>query len=237
MSRNPSESPSVIVMLAPVAIVLSVYSFAFLSPQQAKVRSTQAQYDTLSKTHHESVHEIERIRFQLGQLNKETRDVDALVEEQQQIHSELATRRSQLRHQLESHSLPAATMQRVTRLMESHRLRVMESQQDSSAAGQAEEALKSIRDLLKDDRSPVQSRFNSRQHSHPAKAGPNHTHFSREIYKLKIRGRFQDLQAALETLSEQLEHVLPLSLQMESIELNSNEARQSLRNWTLTIMV
>ena len=52
-----------------------------------------------------------------------------------------------------------------------------------------------------------------------------------------VRGRFHDLQAALESLGDQLDHVLPLSLQMEPLELNSSEARQSARIWTLTILV
>ncbi|MEL6109026.1 MAG: hypothetical protein AAFU85_23715, partial [Planctomycetota bacterium] len=59
----------------------------------------------------------------------------------------------------------------------------------------------------------------------------------REVYRLKVRGRFLDLQSALRSLSTELEQVLPLSLQMESLELQSSEARQSMRIWTLTIVV
>ena len=89
--------------------------------------------------------------------------------------------------------------------------------------------LKSIRDLLKDDESQAASTYKPHHNSH--------AHFAREVYKLKVRGRFQDLRAALETLKNQFQHVLPLSLQMESMELDSTEARQSDRIWTLTIMV
>ena len=234
MSQKQPQSPSLIVMLAPVAIVLVVYSFAFYSPQQAKLRSAQTRFNALSETHHQTEHEITDLRIELGQLKKQMREVDAQLDEHQQVQGELSARRDQMRHELESHSLPAATMQSVTRLMEAHQLRVIESQQDPGAASQAERILKSVRDLLKED--PIPGKSDHSAHHHTT-TGSQHKHFTREVYKLKVRGRFQDLQAALETLATQLEHVLPLSLQMEPMELNSSEARQSQRNWTLTIMV
>ena len=180
---------------------------------------------------------------------KEIRQLADQTHDLQHARDELLAQRNQMRHELESHALPAATMQRVTRLMETHQLRVIESQQDSGAASQAEKVLKSVQDLLKDDPS-TKSKFahdhthghthhspTSHHQAHHAHSHDGHTHFEREVYKLKVRGRFQDLQAALEALAAELEHVMPLSLQMEPMELDSSEARQSQRVWTLTIMV
>lgn len=242
MTQKQPEPPSKILMLAPMAIVLIVYCFGFFSPQQSKLRSTQARYDTLSETHHQTEHDITDIQYESGKFKKQMRDLDSQIHDLQHGHDDLLAKRSQLLHELESHSLPAATMQGVTRLMEEHQLHVIGSQPDSGAARQMETTLKSVRDLLKDDESRSNSHLASHHGSHHAhhthhRASPQHTHFAREVYKLKVRGRFQDLQAALESLADQLEHVLPLSLQMEPIELDSTEARQSQRVWTLTILV
>ena len=227
MTQKQTEQPSKIIMLAPIALVLAVYSFAFYAPQQSELRGAQSQYESLAESHHETEHQITDIRLKSGRVKKEMRDLNSQIEELEKQRTELVSRRFQMRHQLESHSLPAATMQRVTRLMETHQLRVLESQPDSSAASQVDQTLKLVRNLLKDE-SPAKS--NSLSHH-------SHTHFTREVYKLTVRGRFHDLQAALESLGDQLDHVLPLSLQMEPLELNSSEARQSARIWTLTILV
>ena len=246
MTQNQSQQPSKIVMLAPVAIVLAAYSFMFFSPQQSKLQGAQRRFDSLSATHHETEHEITSIRIESNRVKKEIRQLGDQIHDFQHARDELLGQQDQMRHQLDSHSLPAATMQRVTGLMEKHRLRVLESQQDSSAARQAERTLKSVRDLLKDDKSPANhtTHHNSHhghthhpKHEHHTSAFPHHSHFTREVYKLKVRGRFQDLKAALQSLAEELEHVLPLSIQMEPMELDSNEARQSERIWTLAILV
>ena len=118
---------------------------------------------------------------------------------------------------------PAATMQRLTSLMESHRMLVLESQPEAGSSHQVNEVVRPVIDLLADRK--ASSKLVS-----SASDG-------REIYEVKIRGRFQDLQSALKSLSVDLEHVVPLSLQMESLELSSSQAHQSQRIWTLKILV
>lgn len=229
MTQTQPEQPSKITMLAPMALVLAVYSFMFFSPQQSKLSSAQARFEDLSETHHDTEHEITNTQRETAGIRRDLRELDSKIGDLREQRTEIATKRFRMLHQLESHSLPAAKMQIVTRLMKTHRLSVIESQKDSGAASQAEKVLKSVRDLLQDDTSSTKSA------SYHSKA--THTHFAREVYKLKVRGRFQDLQAALESLAEQGQQMLPLSLQMESMELDSTEARQSQRIWTLTIMV
>ena len=217
------EEPSKILMLAPIAIVLMVYSFMFFTPQQSAIRSAQERFESLSASHHEIEHGITDTRIQSAKLRSELRDIEAQFETSQRERSELVALRQQMRAQLESPSRPAATMERVTRLMEGHRLQVLESQPDAGQFKQAEKAVQPIRDLLA-DREASGARKNASQSE-------------REVYELKVRGRFQDLQSALRSLSTELKQVLPLSLQMESLELQSTEARQSDRIWTLTILV
>ena len=224
MSRNRQEEPSKIVMLAPVAIVLVVYSFLFHSPQQSELQGAQQRYDSLSSADHDTEHELEDTRIASTRVRKERREVDSRIDELTKEKERLLAERNRMRRQLEQPSRPAATMQRVTSLMARHRLQVLESQPESGATLRASKVLGPVVDLLVDD---------------PATTGAARSGEidGREIYQLKVRGRFQDLHAALGALAVQLDHVLPLSLQMEPLELESQEARQSQRVWTLTILV
>lgn len=222
MSQQPPQAPSKIVLLAPVAIILAVYSFAFYAPQQSSIQAAQARFDTLSSGNHEAEHEIIQTRVKSAKTRKDLREVKDSLESFNIERDELLASRDRMRQQLESPSRPAATMQRVTSLMEGHRLEVLESQPDSDGGKQVAKVVKPVRDLLVDDAS---------------KSTPSRDLAGREVYRIKVRGRFQDLQSALRSLSIELEQVLPLSLQMESLELQSSEATQSLRIWTLTIVV
>ncbi|MEO1528862.1 MAG: hypothetical protein AAFX06_25865 [Planctomycetota bacterium] len=220
---QPKEAPSKILLLAPVALVLAVYSFAFYGPQQSSIQAAQSRFDTLSAGNHEAEHGIVDTQRKSAKSLKEMRELKDKLESFQAQRDELITTRNRMRQQLESPSLPAATMQRVTSLMEGHRMEVLESQPDSGGGNRIAKVVKPVRDLLMDD---------------AGKKSPSSTDLGdREVYQIKVRGRFQDLQSALRTLSTELEQVLPLSLQMESLELQSSEARQSQRIWTLTILV
>ena len=134
MSPKQQEQPSKIIMLAPIAIVLAVYSFAFYSPQQSKVRSAQARFDSLSATQHDTEHEIADVQGESSRLRKELRDVQSELDESQDEHDRLLAQRNEMRQQLDLPSRPAATMQRVTSLIENHRLQVIESQPESGSS-------------------------------------------------------------------------------------------------------
>ena len=221
MSKK-TEEPSKIVMLAPVALVLIVYSFLFHSPQQSRLRSAQSRYDELLAGQHDIEHGLQDTQTALARTKRDLRKVEPRLTDLQLQESELLASRSRLRTQAIRPSWPAATMQRVTSLMEQHQLDVLESQPEASSTDRAEKVIKPFLNLLVDSQEKTQSKVDLE---------------GREIYRLKVRGRFQDLQSALKSLSLQLEQVLPLSLQMEVLELESDEIRQSARVWTLTILV
>ena len=223
MSQAQKQAPSKITMLAPMALVLVVYSFVFYSPQQSKLRAAQTRFEKLLEGQRDTEHQASSTWQQSSRLRGELRDLKAEVEKLAASNDRLKNDRRQLQQQLELPIRPAATMQRLTSLLESHRMLVLESQPAAGSANRVNEIVRPVIDLLA-DRKAGAARVSS------AADG-------REIYEVKLRGRFQDLQSALKTLSVDLEHVVPLSLQMESLELSSSEAHQSQRVWTLKIIV
>ena len=223
MSQKQQQAPSKITMLAPMALVLAIYSFAFYSPQQSKLRAAQARFEKLLEGQHDTEHQVSATWQESSRLRGELREIKAEVEQLAASNDRLQSDRRQLRQQLELPIRPAATMQRLTSLMESHRMLVLESQPEAGSSHQVSEVVRPVIDLLAD-----------RKASYKLVSSASD---GREIYEVKIRGRFQDLKSALKSLSVDLEHVVPLSLQMESLELSSSQAHQSQRIWTLKILV
>ena len=224
MSKRSTEQPSKIVMLAPVALVLIVYGFLILMPQQSELQTKQERLDKLVEGQHDLEHELQDTRMRSVSLNKELRETDLQLKELKQQESELLAQRDRMRRQTVQPSRPAETMQRVTQLMEQHRLQVMESQPENDSGDRAAKVLGPLLNLLSD------TSTQTNQSNASIMDG-------REVYRLTVRGRFQDLQSALSALTEQLDYVLPLSLQMESLDLESEETQLPERVWTLTIVV
>lgn len=223
MTQRRTQEPSKIVMLAPVALVLIIYSFFVHIPQQAELQSRQSRYEKLLSEQHDNEHALQDVQFSKSRIGKQLRETDLQLKDLRSEERELLATREQLRNQALQPSWPAATMQRVTSLMEGHNLEVLENQTEADARGQAKKVIQPLLTLLG---TPEQN-----QSSKPDNFD------GREIYMIKVRGEFQNLQAALNSLSKQLDHVLPLSLQMEVLELESQEIRQPERVWTLKILV
>ena len=212
-------------MLAPAALVLIVFSFLIYTPQQSELQSLQSRYYKLLAAQHETEHGLLDTQTALVKVKKELRDIKPNLDELRIQEGELLASRIHLRRRVVRPSWPAATMQRLNSLMEQHQLDVLESQSEAASPERARKIIQPFLNLLVD--SPQEK-------SNIAKSADME---GREIYRLKVRGRFKDLQSALNSLSVRLEDVLPLSLQMEVLELESEEIRQPKRVWTLTILV
>ncbi|MEL6109329.1 MAG: hypothetical protein AAFU85_25260, partial [Planctomycetota bacterium] len=150
MSQQKQEAPSKILLMAPVAIILAVYCFAFYSPQQSSIRAAQARFDTLASNHPKAEQEIIETRMKSAKTRNDLREGKDKLDSYNLEHDELLASRDRMRQQLESPSRPAATMQRVTSLMERHRLEVIESQPDSEGGNRVAKVVKPVRDLLVD---------------------------------------------------------------------------------------
>jgi len=224
MSQPKAEPPSKIVMLAPFAAVLIVYGYLFHSPRQSELQAAKRRFNTLASAQQQTERELRDTLIAAAQVKRELRDVESQLQTLRSEEAAVTASRDQLRKQLNRPSRPAGTMQRVTHLMEANRLRVLASQPESGPANRATEVLKPVLDLLGETK-PRGNRADLERIG------------GREVYRLTLRGRFQDLRSALASLAVQLEHVLPLSLQLEPLELESAETRQAERIWTLTILV
>ncbi|MCD0462440.1 hypothetical protein [Roseiconus lacunae] len=218
------QSPSKINMLAPIALVLIGYGYMFHRPQQTRLQSVQRRLEALSASQQEVERGLMDTMIASSKAMKQSREIDAELVALQAVESDLLRRRDNMRLQLTQASLPAATMQGVTHLLELHQLQVLESGPDTGASEWAEKTLRPVIDLLTEGTNDNGARRDSLTDG-------------REVYKVRLRGRFQNLRDALESLARQQENVLPLSLQMEPMELESKTVRQNDRVWTLVILV
>lgn len=211
-------------MLAPIALVLIGYSYLFLMPQQDQLKEMQRRFDALSESQHATEHGLMDTMTSMSKAKKDLRDVDAELNELQAVEADLVRLRQSMVSELTQASLPAATMQRVTTLFERHQLRVLESGPESGSSERAERVLQPVVKLLVEKTTrPNVSRDKLAD--------------GREVYQVRLQGRFQDLSDALEELALRQDQVLPLSLQMEPMELDSVSVRQKARIWTLVLLV
>jgi hypothetical protein len=224
MSQTKTEPPSKIVMLAPAAAVLIIYGYLFHSPQQTDLQSARRRFDALASAEQQTLRELRDTMVAASEVKQELRDIESQLDALRSEEAALMAGRDRLWKQLTRPSRPAGTMQRVTHLMEAHRLHVPESQPGSGSADRAAEVLKPVFDLVAESQSAGN------------RAGTERID-GREVYQLTLRGRFNDLRSALASLAAELDHVLPLSLQLEPLNLESAEARQAERIWKLTILV
>jgi hypothetical protein len=112
-------------------------------------------------------------------------------------------------------------MQQVTTILESNRLQVIDSAADASGINKAAKLIEPIVDLLDDKGSKERAKVTGK----------------RDVYRVKVRGSFEDLKNALRSMAELSGRAIPSSLEMEALELSSTAGRSANRIWVLSIMV
>jgi len=223
-TSKKTQAPSKINMIAPVALVLIGYTYMLHSPQQAKLRKESSRLENLVKSQQDTEDGLMDTLQAQAKLKTEMRELEKTLASEETSLTNLLAHRSAMRQVLLRPSRPAATMQEVTRLFGQHRLRVIESTPEKGSQRQAEAALEPLLKLLADKNAsnPNQRLADS---------------VSREVYRMKLRGRFEDLRLALEKLGLEQDQVIPLSVEMEPLELEAAAVKSSLRTWILQIMV
>ncbi|MBM83508.1 MAG: hypothetical protein CMJ78_23360 [Planctomycetaceae bacterium] len=224
MTSTQKQAPSKIIMLAPVALVLIVYGYAFNSPQQDALRRARTRLDTLSKSQHDTEHELAEIFEARANSRKAQRELNAELDQEQQRQDVSIQHVTAMREELLSPSLPVAAIQNVTRLLGDHRLRILASLPDNASFEKARGNVKTLVSLLVDDKSGQTAKNLSKD-------------IHRVVYRLKLSGRFEDVRQALEALAEDHQNIVTLSLEMERLELEAASGRSQNRIWYLTIMV
>ncbi|MEL6897547.1 MAG: hypothetical protein AAFP90_15690 [Planctomycetota bacterium] len=223
-STKAPQGPSKINMLAPVAVVLICYGYFFHIPQQQLLQSAQRRLAALTDGAHETQHEFIDTRGAAARVRQHLRNVDAEIQQLEQNEKELIQKRDEMRSRLTQTSLPAATMQSVTGLLELHQLQVIESGPEIGSTQRADKVLRPVISVL------TETAGGERIPAGKLAEG-------REVYKVRLQGKFVDLHSALQELSQRHQNVLPLSLQMELLDLDSDAKRRGSRVWTLTILV
>ena len=195
----------------------------FHVPQQDDLQRAQRQFNTLYESEHDTHHSLTNTLVAVGQINKQLRETNAKIESAQADESDLIRRRDVLRSAITQTSLPAATMQEVSGLLERHQLQVIESVLETGSGERAEKALKSVLDLLADKTDSTLA----------YKKVAN----GREVYRVRVSGRFQDVHTALSNLASQQANGVPLSLELDPLDIDSSAVGQTMRVWILSILV
>lgn len=224
MTRTQKQGPSKIIMLAPVALVLIVYGYLFNSPQQNQLHRAKTKLGTLTDSQHDTEHGLADVFGACAKLRKAERELKAKLDQERQKQSASIQHLTAMRRELLSPSLPVATVQNVSRLFGEHRLQILESQPEKASSDKARHSMKTLVALLVEDKS-----------GHAASNLSKDIH--REVYRLKLYGRFEDIRSALEALTEAHQNVVPLSLEMAPLKLEAADGQPQSPIWYLTIMV
>ena len=218
------QAPSKIIMLAPIALVLIVYGYAFNSPQQNQLRRAKTKLKTLSEGQLDTEREISQVFVAQAESRKTERELTAELERERNRNDVSLQRLAAMRQELMSPSRPVAAVQNVTRLLGQHRLQILASRPDSASAEKARRTVTSLVSLLAVDKSGQNA----------ASLGKD---IRRVVYRIKLSGRFENVRQALEALAEDHQSVITLSLEMERLELEAAKEAPQDRIWYLTIMV
>ena len=215
-NQSAKESPSMILMAAPVAFVLLGYNFSFYSPQQSELKKQRGKLSTLGEQEHQVGHDLIDARRSLAKAKEEIHGSEADLEAAQLAISGVEIRRDNLRSEVLRPTSPARTMRDVARLLEQQGLTVVQSEREQATGVRGDGVLRPLVALLEGKR--------------PTNNGQSET--ARETYRVTIAGAFPDLRVALQQLAVKQPLVLPLAIEMEE-----SAPRSKVRTWYLTLMV
>jgi len=219
-----AKSPSKIIMLAPIAVVLIAYVYMFHSPRQNLIRRAKVRVGSLAKKkHNHANHKHGDEPATPASLRKTERKLKAELSQQRGRQQAAIEQLTEMRHELLSQSRPVATVQRVIRLLERHRLQILNSVPEKAALQKSRQSMTALVALLAEDKNgqPL------------AKTKDIH----REVYRLKVAGKFEDVRQALEALAGEHKNVVTLSLEMARLKLKEATEGTQTPIWYLTISV
>lgn len=218
------QGPSKIHMLAPAAFVVIGYGYFFHISLQQEMGKVDQRLTKLYESQSDTEQELADTAAATKSAQKTTRDVEEDLSAARSVEKSLVRRSNNVRADLTRASRPAATMQTVIGLLERHRLEVLNSGPTGSSARLAQDAVKPLIDLLSDAAGKTAA----------SRAGAAE---GREVYEVRMRGRFGDFRDALDDLAGGSTDVLPLSFEMESMELDAATAEDGRRTWRLILLV
>ena len=195
---------------AVAAVVLYAVVFAMplrrtVTERLSKLDKLQLQVKRSSSEHSSLAQQVEAIAAEEHQLAQELR-------ESTESGAHLVSRRADRRAQVFSPTSPASLLARTLELLDRHGLECLDSsiaERRAKPQGDSLDALKPVADLLG--------------------VTPGEESERREV-RIKLMGRFQELQHAIRDIHHELEEVFILSLDMEP-----SEAHRTSHTWYLTL--
>ena len=213
MSTDNTLRRRILAVSGPALAIVLVYHLTFYRPLQVALKLERAKLSKIEASiARKSSWEENQIKLaaaekQIGQLNEE-------LAEAVRSGSHLVSRRDDLRSNYLRSRSPAMVMAETLTLLNRHNLECIDSGPVSVDHDKISEALKPVAELL-GGVAPAESSLADR----------------REM-KIKLRGRFQDMQSALSEMQ-----VAPLSIFTVSLEMEVSDAYSDQRIWILTIAV
>ncbi len=235
---KPPTGPSKINMIAPVALVLIAYTYLFHSPQQAILQKEKSRLANLVTSASEAEGGLMATLQAQATLKPELRKLRQSLETEQRVQRQVIADHAALRQSLLRPSRPVATMGRVTELLRRHRLTVVESASQRDSVAQVKAAVEPLLKLLVTEDSPaVTSAAVTSAVTRAADKAASRDLISREIYEIRLNGRFDDLRLALQAMVTEFENVIALSVEMEPLRIESSAGKTNQRVWVLQLMV
>ena len=213
MSATPLMRNRIMSICGPAFGILLVYHIAFYRPLQVALRAERAKLSKIEASLARKA-TLEQNQAKLADAQLKIESLNQKLAEAAQTGTHLVARRDDLRNEFLRSRSPAMAMAETLALLSRYHLECLDSGPvvaDNSDA--VSESLQPVADLL--GGSDTKKEFAGR----------------REI-KIKLRGRFQDVQSALSEMQ-----VAPLGIFTVSLEMEVSDAYSDQRIWILTIAV
>lgn len=213
MNSPQSLRQKAAVFAAPILVVAIGYALVFQRPLARELSQHLAKQHKLEEVARRSKAEMAESGQRLSALQVEERRLALELEDAKKTGARLVTQRSDRRAELFRTTSPASLVSQALEVLARHELECLDSSPIVAPAASADslEALKPVADLL---------------------GATGDQDSCRRQVRIKLVGRFQDMQAAVRDMQAALPDIFTVSLEMEAAD-----GRTDRRVWILTISV
>jgi septal ring factor EnvC (AmiA/AmiB activator) len=209
-------------MLGPVALILLGYNYLFHFPQQQELTEVNEKLTKLSEADGDVRHRFGHVQADLAKAKRTQQDLKTELSTAESSLNDIKTRRASMLADLQTYNRPAETIDTIFMIFERNRLLVIES--TAAAAGSLNpKSLTPIFELLAAE-TPSSSTFRTRSVDQSEQV--------RTSYEIHLEGSFDDVRTALREIVDRMPSVLPLGVELDTVELDSPR-----RHWILTLLV
>ncbi len=197
----------------PALAIILVYHIVFYRPLQVRLNAERAKLKKIESSFARKAN-LEVVQAKLAAAQAEIISLTEQLEQAHQASSRLVSRRDLLRREYLDSRSPASAMAETLSLLRRYHLECIDSGPVvADTSNNVSESLKPVAELL-------------------GKVEAESQDENRREMRIRFRGRFQDVQSALQEMQ-----VAPLGIFVVSLEMEVSDAHTDQRIWTLTIAV